>query len=230
MSFQDYLDELDKKDKLPNYRNRALIGAVVVAVLGVIFIGVGSITSSETSSFEVIEASSAHVVDENVDDTDHEQEKAQICVYVTGCVVAPQVIYLDEGSRVADAIEACGGMSPDAAASSLNLARIVQDGEQVIVQSVQEVEQALHASAAANSGASSNAGDSLSSQGDAAKVNINTADVVQLQTLNGIGASKAKKIVEYREKNGLFKSIDDLSNVSGIGTKTVDNLRDSICI
>ncbi|WP_165060255.1 helix-hairpin-helix domain-containing protein [Adlercreutzia sp. ZJ154] len=62
------------------------------------------------------------------------------------------------------------------------------------------------------------------------KVNINTADAAQLQTISGIGESKAKKIIAYRESNGKFKSVEDLTNVSGIGEKTLESIRDQICV
>lgn len=229
MSFQDYIDEIDQKEKLPNYKNIALIGAVVIVLIGLIVAFIGFNNSADASSFEVVESGGEEQNAASDAVSDSENTKSQVCVYVTGCVTNPGVVYLDEGARIADAIEACGGMTDQASKSSLNLAQVIQDGEQISVPSIEEVEASRYAAPNdANSTESTQSSGSLSASSD--KVNINTADVAQLQTLNGIGESKAKKIVDYREKNGLFKSIDDLSNVSGIGEKTVENLKDSICI
>lgn len=102
------------------------------------------------------------------------------------------------------------------------------DGEQIQVQSAEELKAANDA--AASSASSAPAGADASSQAASGKVNINTAESSELQTLSGVGESKAKKIIDYRQTNGPFKSIEDLANVSGIGEKTVESLRDSICI
>lgn len=228
MSFQDYVDELDKSEARPNYRNIALVGAAIVLVIGVVFALMGYLNSAEASSFEVTKADDAAERSDDGMEPVTESAPAQVCVYVTGHVVHPGVVYLDEGSRVADAIEACGGMTDDASAESLNLARIVVDGEQIQVQSVAEMEAASQP--VASSGSSAPVASGPSSQVASGKVNINTADSSQLQTLSGVGESKAKKIIDYRETNGPFKSIEDLANVSGIGEKTVENLREYICI
>lgn len=228
MSFQDYVDELDKSEARPNYRNIALVGAAIVLVIGVVFALMGYLNSAEASLFEVTKADDAAERSDDGMVSVAEPAPAQVCVYVTGHVVHPGVVYLDEGSRVADAIEACGGMTDDASAESLNLARIVVDGERIQVQSVAEMETASQT--VASSGSSAPVASGPSSQVASGKVNINTADSSQLQTLSGVGESKAKKIIDYREANGPFKSIEDLANVSGIGEKTVENLREYICI
>lgn len=227
MSFQDYVDEIDRNENKPNYRNIAMISAAAILVIGIVFAVMGYLSSAEASSFEVVkEDETAKQVDDS-STSPTEATAAQVCVYVTGHVAHPGIVYLDEGSRVADAIEACGGMTEAASIDSLNLARVVVDGEQIQVQSAEELKAANEAATSSPSVASA-AGSS--SQAASGKVNINTADSSQLQTLSGVGESKANKIIDYRETNGPFKSIDDLANVSGIGEKTVESLRDSICI
>ncbi len=221
MSFQDYVDELDRNEKKPNYRNIAMIGAAVILVVGLGFALMGYLNSAEASSFEVVrEDQDAEQIDGEAD-SETESAPSQICVYVTGHVANPGIVYLDEGARVADATEA-------ASIESLNLARVVVDGEQIQVQSAEELKAANDA--AASSASSAPAGADASSQAASGKVNINTAESSELQTLSGVGESKAKKIIDYRQTNGPFKSIEDLANVSGIGEKTVESLRDSICI
>ncbi len=228
MSFQDYVDELDRNEKKPNYRNIAMIGAAVILVVGLGFALMGYLNSAEASSFEVVrEDQDAEQINGEAD-SETESAPSQICVYVTGHVANPDIVYLDEGARVADAIEACGGMTEAASIESLNLARVVVDGEQIQVQSAEELKAANDA--AASSASSAPAGADASSQAASGKVNINTAESSELQTLSGVGESKAKKIIDYRQTNGSFKSIEDLANVSGIGEKTVESLRDSICI
>ncbi len=224
MSFQDYVDELENSKGRPSYRNIAMIGAAVILVIGLIAVCFGYMNSAEASSVNVV--SSEDPAEGFGDSGDDDEPIAQICVYITGEVVDPGVVYLDEGSRVSDAIEACGGMTPQASKASLNLARVLQDGEQIDVISVEQATIAQSASASASPSASA----SSSSSGTNGVVNINTADATELQTLSGIGESKAKKIIDYREKNGAFRSIEDLSNVSGIGEKTVENLREYICV
>ncbi len=228
MSFQDYVDELDRNEKKPNYRNIAMMGAAVILVVGLGFALMGYLNSAEASSFEVVrEDQEAEQIDGEAD-SETKSAPSQICVYVTGHVANPGIVYLDEGARVADAIEACGGMTEAASIESLNLARVVVDGEQIQVQSAEELKAANDA--AASSASSAPAGADASSQAASGKVNINTAESSELQTLSGVGESKAKKIIDYRQTNGPFKSIEDLANVSGIGEKTVESLRDSICI
>ncbi len=132
---------------------------------------------------------------------------------------------MDEGSRVADAVDAAGGMTPEAAANSINLARVVQDGEQILVASVHDLQPQEAAAASSATPATASGQDAQN-----AKVNINTANSSELQTISGIGESKAKKIIDYREKNGPFRSIEELTNVSGIGDKTLESIKDAICV
>ena len=82
----------------------------------------------------------------------------------------------------------------------------------------------------ANSSTDSSASSGGSASSNNGKVNINTADATGLQQISGIGPSKAQKIIAYREQNGKFKSIEDLTNVSGIGEKTLESIRDQICV
>ncbi len=222
MSFQDYVDELENSKGRPSYRNIAMIGAAVILVIGLIAVCFGYMNSAEASSVNVV---SSEDPAEGIDDASDDEPTAQICVYITGEVEDPGVVYLDEGSRVSDAIEACGGMTSQASRESLNLARVLQDGEQIDVISIEAA-----AAQADPVSVSPSASTASSSSGENGVVNINTADATELQTLSGIGESKARKIIDYREKNGAFRSIEDLSNVSGIGEKTVENLREYICV
>ena len=159
---------------------------------------------------------------------------ASIFVHVTGCVARPGLVELAEGSRVADAVQAAGGFSEDAQADSVNLARVVQDGEQVAVLSAAQVEaggQAAQPEAQAAAGAAAGTGAAAGSAAQAgSKVNVNTATAEQLQELPGIGPSTAQKIVAERSSNGPFAAVADLTRVSGIGEKKLASIADLVCV
>ena len=118
------------------------------------------------------------------------------------------------------------GFAEDAAIDALNLARQVQDGEQIIVPSMQQAT-GSEAPVSADSGASAVSSGGAFAHG---KVDINTATVDQLQQLNGVGPALAQRIVADRQANGPFKTVEDLKRVSGIGDKKFASLADSICV
>ncbi|WP_028244916.1 ComEA family DNA-binding protein [Pseudoclavibacter soli] len=151
-----------------------------------------------------------------------EVEVATLTVHVAGEVNAPAVYRLDAGARVADAIELAGGLTQAAAPDALNLARVVQDGEQIVVPSQEQMAAGAQAGAAASGSSSGSATSGL--------VNINQATAEQLQTLSGIGPATAQKIIDSRTADGPFASVDDLTRVPGIGEKTLERLRDKITV
>lgn len=146
-----------------------------------------------------------------------------IYVDIGGEVINPMLAELPEGSRVEDAIQAAGGLTESADLSGINRAEFLEDGEKVFIPAKIQGDTAATASQDTAAATPTNA----ASNG---KVNINTADITGLQTLNGVGPATAQKIVDYRETSGRFKTIDDLKNVSGIGDKTFEKLKDYICI
>ena len=146
-----------------------------------------------------------------------------VCVHVSGAVAAPGVYRLPSGARVADAVQAAGGFSEGAAPDALNLARLLNDGEQVAVPTPEEAQQA--AASGASDAAAGAAGAAPSG-----KVNLNSAGVAELDTLPGIGPATAQRIVADRESNGPFASVDDLKRVSGIGDKKFEQLASLVCV
>ena len=147
-----------------------------------------------------------------------EKSSAKIYVYVTGAVNNPGMAELTGADlHASDAVNACGGLLPTADVDNFNMAESIVDGQHLRVP-----EKRIERSIAPSSEKSS---DGTSSDG---MVNINTAGVEELDTLPGIGKSTAQKIVDYREINGSFKSIEDLQNVSGIGAKKFEKLKDRI--
>jgi competence protein ComEA len=134
-----------------------------------------------------------------------------IQVYVTGAVLNPEtVVTIPYAGRAADAIDAAGGLASDADVTRVNMAQILRDGDQV------------HVYALADSPADdSSSGVVLATPSDSGIVYVNTATVEELEALPRIGPAMAQRIVEYREANGVFATIDDLQNVSGIGPATI---------
>ena len=155
---------------------------------------------------------------ENIESKD-EVPQSNILVDVKGAVKVPGVYSLMLGDRVIDAITMAGGYTVEANSTYINHAQKVVDEMVIYVPKVGEdisIEQLTTVSSPATSQASSG------------KVNLNAATESDLTTLPGIGPAKAKAIIEYREQNGRFKSVDDLKNVSGIGEKTFEKLKQYI--
>jgi competence protein ComEA len=140
----------------------------------------------------------------------------ELVVQVAGAVVRPAVYRVAAGSRVGDVVERAGGPTADADPTALNLAARVVDGERVYVPRVGEVVTAAPS------------GDSGTVPSPAAPVDLNTANLDQLETLPGIGPATAQAIIDQRERNGPFQSVDDLLDVRGIGPAKLDAIRDLV--
>ena len=138
----------------------------------------------------------------------------EIFVDVTGAVNNPGVYTLTGRSRVIDAIKAAGDSAPGADLSTINLARVLNDGEQIYVDST-----------VVNS-----AGQRVSKKVSSGPININRATLRQLDALDGIGPVIAGRIIEYRKKNGSFLTIDDLQKVSGIGAAKFAQIKSKVRI
>ena len=138
---------------------------------------------------------------------------AVIYVHILGEVNDPGLYALHDGDRAVDVVAAAGGLTAHADPASLNLARFLSDGEQIIVPALG---QAVPASGVASGGAVGG------------KVNINTADEPMLETLPRVGPAMAARILAWRAANGRFTAIEDLMSVSGIGEKTFDGLKDLV--
>ncbi len=145
-----------------------------------------------------------------------ETSSAQLYVQVSGAVECPGVYAFPEGSRVYEAIARAGGLTEDAYDVELNQAQLLTDGQKIYVPVVGE---AVTVSQNGSAGLS-----------DDGRININTATVEELMTLTGIGETRAKSIVAYRDAHGPFAAPEDLQQVSGIGESTYRKIADAITI
>ena len=133
----------------------------------------------------------------------------EIYVHVLGAVLAPGLYELREGDRVVDAIAVAGGFAEGADETQLNLARLVADGEQIVVPLM---------------------GAPVAPGEQSGKVNLNTASLEQLETLPRVGPALAQRILDWREQNGRFSAVEDLMSVTGIGDKTFEGMRELVTV
>ena len=152
-----------------------------------------------------------------------------IYVDICGAVTSPGVYELPYGSRVFQAIEKAGGYLPEAAASYLNRAKGLSDGQQIYVPTQAEVDSQMIQVTENGQEATSETVPG-NNNGTDQKINLNTADVSQLTTLTGVGESKALAIIAYREENGPFTSTEDIMSVPGIKEGTYEKIKDKIAI
>lgn len=208
------LEQFDKDGRLQRFlmENKDMIIKVTVAgLLVAVAFFVFTLRSDEEETPVVDDAAM------NMEEM--ETSKESIFVDIGGEVANPMVAELEEGSRVEDAIRAAGGVTANADLTEINRAAFVEDGEKIYIPSLLVAENETYV-AAGGAGAAATYSDG--------KVNINTADSLELQELNGVGPATAEKIIDYREEYGRFQSIEDLKNVSGIGDKTFEKLKDDI--
>lgn len=183
---------------------------------------------------EGAEDETARTGDEAIDKTvsDDGQDTKECVVHICGAVARPGVYTLEEKSRVYQAVEAAGGFLEDADGDFLNQADFLWDGMKLYVPTKEEVQEAGAIPKWQDAGQNAGGGNTGSTDGakGASSVNINTADEERLCTLPGIGSSKAKSIISYREKNGSFVRIEDIMNVEGIKDGLFQKIKDKITV
>lgn len=146
-------------------------------------------------------------------DADESGSSGELYVHVLGAVEHPGLYVLDLDSRMVDAVAAAGGTTDDADLAGINLARTLEDGEQIIVPVA---------------GVADGGGDAVAAQPADDRVDLNAADQAALETLPRIGPALAERIIAWREENGGFQSVDDLLAVPGIGEKLLAGIREAV--
>ncbi|MDR2293681.1 MAG: helix-hairpin-helix domain-containing protein [Microbacterium sp.] len=172
----------------------AAAGVAVLAVAATVATGV----LQQAGAAHDIALPSSSAVDSTAD-----AESGMLTIHVSGAVTDPGVYVLEPGSRVMDAVAAAGGFAADAAISAINLARVVADGEQILVSAEGEEPPVI-------TGGDTGAG---------ALIDLNTATAADLETLPRIGPALAQRILDWRAENGRFSAVEDLLDVAGIGEK-----------
>lgn len=152
----------------------------------------------------------------NTGETIENEKSKEIKVYVTGLVKSPGVYTMREGDRIDDAIKMAGGALDGADLSDINLAEKLKDEQMIKVPKIGE-------NYASNDKSSS-------SNATNGKININTATKEELDTLPGIGEVTAQRIIDFREQHGNFQRIEDIMNVSRIGPKLFEQIKDKITV
>lgn len=162
----------------------------------------------------------------------------QLAVHIVGAVKKPGVYYVAEGTRLHQLVDKAVA-TKDAALSYVNLAQPLQDGLQVVIPNQKEVNSLLASQVVAQPAALTRGGGTASAGGKVAGapgsaasglVNLNTATAEQLETLPGIGPAYSQRILDYRQANGPFKSVQELQKVSGIGVKRLAQLEDKVTV
>lgn len=185
-----------------------------------------ALDNEETAVLETADKSMAEVSfsGEAVMETETESELPQVYIYVCGAVELPGVYCLRQGSRLYEAVELAGGLTGDADENCLNMAREIKDGEQVVILTQEE---AALLKESGNYPGLEYSGQQADAPG---LVNINTASIAELTTVSGIGEGRAQAIIDYREQNGSFKSIEDIKKVDGIKDGLFSKIKDKITV
>lgn len=196
-------------------KNQIIIAFIVIIICIVIAIYILSLNQQNFNNYEDLEITDTEEI------VEEPEEKEKIKVHIAGSVVSEGIVELEEGARVADAIDQAGGTTADANMNQVNLAYKVQDGQKIYIPNINEEEYEI---------TEDMEGIQNIYETNSDIININTATQTELELLPGIGPSTASKIIKYREENGEFKVIDDIKNVSGIGDAKFESIKDQITV
>lgn len=216
----------------------SIIGMFVIAGLSFVYI---SNTNKELKKSEVYDL---EVEEKKTNNLEIEEAIKYITVDIKGEVKSPGVYKIEEGKRVVDAINASGGLTKKAVTKYINLSKVLKDEDVIIINNISELKkiedkkniEEIKINNKSNisvkeSDVITNDKSDIVKENDSNKntiVNINTCTLEELLSINGIGESKAKSIMEYRENVGLFTSKEDIMKVSGIGESLYDKIKDYI--
>lgn len=215
-------------------KNWKVVGIVASVIF---FIGVSCVCyfRSNSDKYGSVESFDAgNVIKDDVQNAGAQEKSVEkskkaddvIYIHIVGEVRNQGVVTLNKGQRIMDAIEKAGGVTEEADLSKVNLAFVLSDGQKVRIPSVNDEAGSGEEFVTAGGGYNVVQGGSGGSVG--VKVNINNASQTELETISGVGPSLAAKIINYREKNGKFRSIEELKNISGIGDAKFEGMKDFV--
>ncbi len=228
--------------KVKELFNRKLILSIIsmFVIAGLSFVYISN-TNKELKKSEVYDL---EVEEKKTNNLEIEEPIKYITVDIKGEVKSPGVYKIEEGKRVVDAINASGGLTKKAVTKYINLSKVLKDEDVIIINNISEIEkiedkkniEEIKINNKSNisvkeSDVITNDKSDIVKESDSNKntiVNINTCTLEELLSINGIGESKAKSIIEYRENVGLFTSKEDIMKVSGIGNSLYDKIKDYI--
>jgi competence protein ComEA len=183
----------------------------------VIIIGIGIILYKNFNNEDNLALNSPSNFSEN--NIAEKIEVPSVIIHISGAVKNPGVYQLKSTDRVVDAVKIAGGITERANPDAINLAALLKDGQKIII----PYKISNQVTVESDKNISKNIEEVYS-------ININTADDNTLQSLPGIGPVLSKRIIDYRNQNGLFEVIDDIKDVSGIGEKKFEGIKDLICV
>lgn len=198
-------------------KRHVLISIIILAVIIGIFLTKDEVFLGNNDNVSEVEQLEVIVATEEAEKEVASTILEKFMIDVKGEVVKPGVYAVNSNLRVNDVIKLAGGFTVDADESQINLAQKVQD--EMVIFVVKEGEDTIMTPIISNNGTDNGQG-----------VKINVASLEEITSLSGIGPAKAQAIINYREEHGLFQTVEDLLQVSGIGEKTLDNFKDEIIV
>ena len=194
-------------DIINKYKYLLAIIIIIFTIVGVIVYNFMQNNTEEEYNFEENEIEK-EIIKETI-----KEEKNKIKIHISGEVINPGVIEIDEGSRIIDAVNLAGGLTEEADLTKVNLAYILEDAMKINIPNINDIQEVMEE-------------DNV----EKVMVNINTANVEELQKISGIGLSTAQKIVQYRKENGKFTEIEEIKNVTGVGESKFEKIKNNIYV
>lgn len=192
---------------------------VVLIIFMCLIIGYYFINKTQKNDYSELET-----IAEEKEQEEEIIDEDKIVVHITGEVENEGIIELEKGARISDAIEKAGGTTEEANIADVNLAYSLKDGQKIKIPNINEEDEQI---------IKEEAGEDIIIEGDnkkEEKININTANQTELETLSGIGPLTALKIINYKKEHGKFNNIEEIKNVPGIGESKFENIKEYICV
>ena len=211
--------------KVVEYEHIFKILAVIIFVITA-FLLFGPKGNNETITLDKENASKNEVISKE-EENEKRDASGKVYVDISGEVKKPGVYEVSSDSRIFEVIEKAGGLTGKADTGTINQAELVKDGQKIVISRKGDNRNVSGSNMADTSSRSTGASHNGTAQG---KININSADVNELQKIHGVGPATAEKIIKFRSSNGNFRVIEDLKKVNGIGNKTFEKIKDYITV